>query len=255
MKKFTIIASLVLMMVVGTSSAQAVTSRPRSQAPARAEATNSNMKILTLAEAQAITFTWTDAQGVQHTYSIADPATDPRHIVALLREIYINRKVSGIKKVGYSSADVTTPDSGPVTYIITDDNLNDQNWSTWDRSFLSTDRNNENNKVRTIYNIPVTTEVLRYDIIPTGYYYDDYMPEDEGYTTLLVKTKHDIINIGSPSTYDELIDGISKNIEEVVLLTQGKYYAKGDGIGKSGAHVQNQRHGLELLLHFQGQGT
>ncbi|MDD7065239.1 MAG: hypothetical protein SOU49_11100 [Sodaliphilus pleomorphus] len=123
MKKFTIIASLVLMMVVGTSSAQAVTSKPRSQAPARAEATNSNMKILTLAEAQAITFTWTDAQGVEHANSIADPATDPRHIVALLREIYINRKVPGIKKVGYSSADVTTPDSGPVTYIITDDYL------------------------------------------------------------------------------------------------------------------------------------
>ena len=81
MKKFTIIASLVLMMVVGTSSAQAVTSKPRSQAPARAEATNSNMKILTLAEAQAITFTWTDAQGVEHANSIADPATDPRHIV------------------------------------------------------------------------------------------------------------------------------------------------------------------------------
>ena len=73
MKKFTIIASLVLMMVVGTSSAQAVTSKPRSQAPARAEATNSNMKILTLAEAQAITFTWTDAQGVEHANSIAGP--------------------------------------------------------------------------------------------------------------------------------------------------------------------------------------
>jgi hypothetical protein len=234
MKKFTIIASLVLMMVVGTSSAQAVTSRPRSQAPARAEATNSNMKILTLAEAKAITFKWTDAQGVEHANSIADPATDPRHIVALLREIYINRKVPGIKKVGYSSADVTTPDSGPVTYIITDDNLDNQNWSTWERRYLATERNNENHKVRTIYNIPVTQQAYRYDN-PTGYYFDDYMPEDEGYTTLLVKTKHDIINIGSPSTYDELIDGISKNIEEVVLLTQGKYYAKGDGIGKSGA--------------------
>ncbi len=234
MKKFTIIASLVLMMVVGTSSAQAVTSRPRSQAPARAEATNSNMKILTLAEAQAITFTWTDAQGVEHANSIADPATDPRHIVALLREIYINRKVPGIKKVGYSSADVTTPDSGPVTYIITDDKLNDRTWSTWERRYLATERNNENNKVRTIYNIPVTTEALNYGGDLLGYY-DDYMPEDEGYTTLLVKTKHDIINIGSPSTYDELIDGISKNIEEVVLLTQGKYYAKGDGIAKTGA--------------------
>ena len=234
MKKFTIIASLVLMMVVGTSSAQAVTSRPRSQAPARAEATNSNMKILTLAEAQAITFTWTDAQGVEHANSIADPATDPRHIVALLREIYINRKVPGIKKVGYSSADVTTPDSGPVTYIITDDYLDGQTWSTWERRYLATERNNENHKVRTIYDIPVTTEALSYGGDLLGYY-DDYMPEDEGYTTLLVKTKHDIINIGSPSTYDELIDGISKNIEEVVLLTQGKYYAKGDGIGKSGA--------------------
>ena len=204
------------------------------QAPARVDATNSNMKILTLAEAQAITFNWTDAQGVQHTSSIADPATDPHHIAALLREIYINRKVPGIKKVGYSSADVTTPDSGPVTYIITDDNLDNQNWSTWERRYLATERNNENHKVRTIYNIPVTQQAYRYDN-PTGYYFDDYMPEDEGYTTLLVKTKHDIINIGSPSTYDELIDGISKNIEEVVLLTQGKYYAKGDGIGKSGA--------------------
>ena len=115
MKKFTIIASLVLMMVVGTSSAQAVTSKPRSQAPARAEATNSNMKILTLAEAQAITFTWTDAQGVEHANSIADPATDPRHIVALLREIYINRKVPGIKKVGPCCARSTSTGRCPAS--------------------------------------------------------------------------------------------------------------------------------------------
>ena len=234
MKNIHLFASLLLAVSVATFSTQALASTSPLQVPARAEATNSHMKILTLAEAQAITFNWTDAQGVQHTSSIADPATDPHHIAALLREIYINRKVPGIKKVGYSSADVTTPDSGPVTYIITDDNLDNQNWSTWERRYLATERNNENHKVRTIYNIPVTQQAYRYDN-PTGYYFDDYMPEDEGYTTLLVKTKHDIINIGSPSTYDELIDGISKNIEEVVLLTQGKYYAKGDGIGKSGA--------------------
>ena len=148
MKKFTIIASLVLMMVVGTSSAQAVTSRPRSQAPARAEATNSNMKILTLAEAQAITFTWTDAQGV------ADPATDPRHIVALLREIYINRKVPGIKKVGYSSADVTTPDSGKVNYVITDDYLDEKSWE----GYPLTERNDKNKLARDCYNIRTETE-------------------------------------------------------------------------------------------------
>ena len=151
MKKITIIASLVLMMVVGTSSAQAVTSRPRSQAPARAEATNSNMKILTLAEAQAITFTWTDAQGVEHTSSIADPATDPRH---LLREIYINRKVPGIKKVGYSSADVTTPDSGKVNYVITDDYLDEKSWE----GYPLTERNDKNKLARDCYNIRTETE-------------------------------------------------------------------------------------------------
>ena len=136
MKKITIIASLVLMMVVGTSSAQAVTSRPRSQAPARAEATNSNMKILTLAEAHA------------------DPATDPRHIVALLREIYINRKVPGIKKVGYSSADVTTPDSGKVNYVITDDYLDEKSWE----GYPLTERNDKNKLARDCYNIRTETE-------------------------------------------------------------------------------------------------
>ena len=235
MKKFTIIASLVLMMVVGTSSAQAVTSRPRSQAPARAEATNSNMKILTLAEAQAITFTWTDAQGVEHANSIADPATDPRHIVALLREIYINRKVPGIKKVGYSSADVTTPDSGKVNYVITDDYLDEKSWE----GYPLTERNDKNKLARDCYNIPTKTEQViwitkGWSEIPEEGYYDDYMPEDEGYTTLLVKTKHDV-KIGSVTTQQQLYDAIAANIEEVVLLTQGKYYAKGDGIAKTGA--------------------
>ena len=235
MKKFTIIASLVLMMVVGTSSAQAVTSKPRSQAPARAEATNSNMKILTLAEAQAITFTWTDAQGVEHANSIADPATDPRHIVALLREIYINRKVPGIKKVGYSSADVTTPDSGKVNYVITDDYLNSKSWE----GYPLIERNDKNMYARDCYNIPTETEQeiwkdTWYPQIDGVGFYSDYMPDVEGYTTLLVKTKH-AVTIGSVTTQQQLYDAIAANIEEVVLLTQGKYYAKGDGIGKSGA--------------------
>ena len=130
MKNIHLFASLLLAVSVATFSTQALASTSPLQVPARAEATNShmkileatnsNMKILTLAEAQAITFTWTDAQGVQHTSSIADPATDPRHIVALLREIFINKKVPGIKKVGYSSATSEVPDDGVVCYTITD---------------------------------------------------------------------------------------------------------------------------------------
>lgn len=228
MKKFTIIASLVLMMVVGTSSAQAVTSRPRSQAPARAEATNSNMKILTLAEAQAITFTWTDAQGVQHTSSIADPATDPRHIVALLREIFINKKVPGIKKVGYSSANVEVPDDGVVCYTINDAAIDSKSWP----GHSVNDRFKSNNAIHTIYDIPTPLEVKDAAGKVIGHY-GDYTPDDEGYTTLLVKMKRNLTYASaSAATYDDLVNGLSSDIEEVALLTQGEYYGKGDGIAK-----------------------
>ena len=154
MKNIHLFASLLLAVSVATFSTQALASTSPLQVPARAEATNSHMKILTLAEAQAITFTWTDAQGVEHTSSIADPATDPRHIVALLREIYINRKVPGIKKVGYSSADVTTPDSGKVNYVITDDYLDEKSWE----GYPLTERNDKNKLARDCYNIRTETE-------------------------------------------------------------------------------------------------
>ncbi|MCI5980652.1 MAG: hypothetical protein MRZ38_07225, partial [Muribaculaceae bacterium] len=259
MKKFYLFASLLLAVSVATFSTQASTS-PRNdfnhsvldgktvkgenkevkqsapsapghyaQAPARVEATNSNMKILTRAEAQAITFTWTDAQGVQHTSSIADPATDPRHIVALLREIFINKKVPGVKAVGYNSATSEVPDNGDVRYVITDAALDSTSWP----GHSLRDRFERNNAIRTIYDIPTPLEA-KDDAGKVIGHYGDYTPDDEGYTTLLVKTKHDV-KIGSDTTQQQLYDAIAANIEEVVLLTQGEYYGKGDGITKTGA--------------------
>ena len=202
------------------------------QAPARVEATNSHMKILTLAEAQAIKFNWTDAQGVQHTSSIADPATDPHHIVALLREIFINKKVPGVKAVGYNSATSEVPDNGDVRYVITDAALDSKSWP----GHPSYQRLMYNNYIRDLYNIPTPLEA-KDDAGNVIGHYDDYTPDDEGYTTLLVKTKYKISSFSATGivSYDALIDLISKNIEEVRLLAEGEYYAKGKGIGKPGA--------------------
>ena len=61
-------------------------------------------KCLTKAEAQAITFQWTDAAGVKHNATLADRATDPRHIIALLKEAYTNAKVPGIWQSAYNSS-------------------------------------------------------------------------------------------------------------------------------------------------------
>ena len=231
MKHIHFFALLLLAVSVATFSTQALASTSPLQVPARVEATNSHMKILTLAEAQAITFTWTDAQGVQHTSSIADPATDPRHIVALLREIFINKKVPGIKKVGYSSANVELPDDGVVCYTITDAALDSKSWP----GHSVNDRFQSNNAIRTIYDIPTPLEAKDADGNVIGHY-GDYTPDDEGYTTLLVKMKRNLTYASaSAATYDDLVNGLSSDIEEVALLTQGEYYGKGDGIAKTGA--------------------
>ena len=59
----------------------------------------------TAADYQALgTFEWTDASGVTHENYLTDEATDPRHIMALLKEIYTNPAVPGIWYGGYTSA-------------------------------------------------------------------------------------------------------------------------------------------------------
>ena len=217
MKNIHLFVSLLLAVSVATFSTQALASTSPLQVPARVEATNSHMKILTLAEAQAIKFNWTDAQGVQHTSSIADPATDPRHIVALLREIF--------------SANVEVPDDGVVCYTITDAALDSKSWP----GHSVNDRFQSNNAIRTIYDIPTPLEAKDADGNVIGHY-GDYTPDDEGYTTLLVKMKRNLTYASArAATYDALVNGLSSDIEEVALLTQGEYYGKGDGITKTGA--------------------
>ena len=218
MRKIYNIFLLVLVACVAAFSAQALASVSPLQAPARIEATNSNMKILTRAEAEAIKFNWTDAKGVQHTNSIADPATDPHHIVALVREIFINKKVPGIKKVGYNSAASEVPDTGVVCYTITDNALERKSWP----GYPSTNRFAKNNLVRDLFNIPTPLAAKDAAGNVIGHY-GDYTPDEEGYTTLLVKTRHDIhFDSDGVKTYDQLIDSISTNITEVELLTQGE---------------------------------
>ena len=42
------------------------------------------------------TYTWTNANGGAVTSNLADPATDPRQIMALLKEVYTNKEIPGI---------------------------------------------------------------------------------------------------------------------------------------------------------------
>lgn len=48
------------------------------------------------------TYTWTNANGGTETSNLADPATDPRQIMALLKEVYTNKEIPGIWQCGYT---------------------------------------------------------------------------------------------------------------------------------------------------------
>lgn len=48
------------------------------------------------------TYTWTNANGGIVTSNLADPATDPRQIMALLKEVYTNKEIPGIWQCGYT---------------------------------------------------------------------------------------------------------------------------------------------------------
>ena len=134
------------------------------------------------------TYTWTNANGGTVTSNLADPATDPRQIMALLKEVYTNKEIPGIWQCGYTADGIR---EGDIDYTI--DN------GVWG---LSKDP---------IYKA--------YDI-PEG----DYKPNEEGYTTLIVKVKDDWTPVMEQNlSLKKTLDYITKSIESVQILTEGVY--------------------------------
>lgn len=61
------------------------------------------------------TYTWTNANGGPVTSNLADPATDPRQIMALLKEVYTNIEIPGIWQCGYTKDDQR---EGTIDYTV-----------------------------------------------------------------------------------------------------------------------------------------
>ena len=148
---------------------------------------------LTKEQAQNITFSWTDAAGATHQSNLAETAKDPRHIIALLKEVYTNPNVPGPWYNGYK-ADGTTRENevyyGPI-YGTT--------------------------------KVPNKTEFLDK---PTGWNITSCQrPHQEGYTVLLVAVKNTSPESsgvsGEPMTYNNIRDYIANHIDSVFLITDG----------------------------------
>ena len=134
------------------------------------------------------TYTWTNANGGIVTSNLADPATDPRQIMALLKEVYTNKEIPGIWQCGYTADGER---EGTIDYTI------DNGW----------------------YNDPI------YDAY--GILEGDYKPNEEGYTTLVVTVKNswkpNPNNMSENLDKDQTMSYIAEAIESVQILTDGVY--------------------------------
>lgn len=169
------------------------------------------------------TYTWTNANGGTVTSNLADPATDPRQIMALLKEVYTNKDIPGIWQCGYTADGIR---EGDIDYTI--DN------GVWG---LSKDP---------IYKA--------YDI-PEG----DYKPKEEGYTTLIVKVKDDWKPVMKQNlSQDETLNYIANSIESVQILTDGVYIPATGADGKKnpnpGAVYRLSGNANRLFFMTKGRG-
>lgn len=135
------------------------------------------------------TYTWTNANGGIVTSNLADPATDPRQIMALLKEVYTNKEIPGIWQCGYTADGER---EGTIDYTI------DNGWYS---------------------NDPI------YDAY--GILEGDYKPKEEGYTTLVVTVKNswkpNPNNMSENLDKDQTMSYIAEAIESVQILTDGVY--------------------------------
>lgn len=163
------------------------------------------------------TYTWTNANNGTETSNLADPATDPRQIMALLKEVYTNKEIPGIWQCGYTEDGKR---EGTIDYKVTrDDYLN------------------------AIYDIP------------TG----DYKPNEEGYTTLIVKVKNTWIpRLSKNLTTDATLNYIAESIESVQILTDGVYIPSSGANGKTnpnpGAVYRLSGSACRLFFMSKGRG-
>ena len=169
------------------------------------------------------TYTWTNANGHTVTSNLADPATDPRQIMALLKEVYTNKEIPGILQCGYTADGQR---EGTIDYTI-------------DNGFLGLSKD------------PISKA---YDI-PEG----DYKPKEEGYTTLIVKVKDDWKPVMKQNlSQDETLNYIANSIESVQILTDGVYIPATGADGKKnpnpGAVYRLSGNANRLFFMTKGRG-
>lgn len=146
----------------------------------------------------AKTYTWTDASGATHEASMVDEVTNPYQMYDLLKWVYCNPEIPGIKTTAVTGGNVYYGEQ----YLI------DREWNFlwWDYFHVDPGWGITNDNVTA--------------------------PNEDGHTLFLIKVKNYSDQPGEyTSTKADIIDYFSKYIESVRLLTDGMRGGEGNNVG------------------------
>lgn len=156
------------------------------------------------------TYDWVDDNGTPHTSNLLETATDANQIIAMLRKVYMDKDIPGIKVRGYEDpvANEATPsynrDNGvypPVAYPA-----------------VGTIVQGENNELvySDAYGWNIPTSMPLGDITGSTYqykYFDptEYEPNEDGLTLILVEIKDGVNDVQGSSSYYGVTSGTLKD--------------------------------------------
>lgn len=171
-----------------------------------------------------ITYSWKEnGVGAEHTGHLDDIATDPDQIIAMLREVYTNKKIPGNYKRGYLSSGAEDPATyGNVSYTGAGALADNSN------NIVYSDSYGWNIPGEVVYGGKVNVTGGSYQ-----YWYmnpEQYKPEQEGLTLLLLEMVDTFdpktVSFDATSGYAQLRELIAKTIKSARVVTDAKRTGK-----------------------------
>lgn len=196
-----------------------------------------------------ITYKWKDDNGNVHTSKLTDVATETNQIIAMLREVYTNKRVPGNFKRGCDANGNFTETYGDVSYpAIGTLNISPESTSdlttpskyTYEDSYGWNIPNKKPVKCNTVSYSSGGWSSTNYTTYYTSFDQTEYKPNNEGVTLVLIEVPDDFDRQTSVSDFNDVWDNtnegylkyfISKTVKSARIVTNAMRTGSGQDAG------------------------
>ncbi len=191
-------------------------------------------------------YTWTDSEGT-HTSYLNEPATTPEQMIAMLRKVYTDPEIPGNLKRGFAADGSDTDETNQAvyysgvggvkmtgSYIANADSYEYEDIYGWGIT------GNVNEVLESSYLASDNTNYIDYIATYAALDQEQYKPDNEGLTLLLVEMKDTYVDgsnnaIRKATTYateyDRLKAYFANTVKSIRVITQAKRTGEGAGTG------------------------